>query len=143
MEMTVRATLLPLFFQVALTFVMLGLTGYSRVGSVRRGETRIKDIALGQPNWPEQVTKFGNSYHNQFQLPVLFYMVVVLACALRQADLLFVILSWLFVATRLGHAYIHATSNHVGQRFNVFATGFLVLVAMWVVFAMHILTGPQ
>jgi hypothetical protein len=141
MEMTARAVLLPLFIQVALTFVMLGLTGYSRVASVSRGETKVKDIALRQPNWPEQVTQFGNSYENQFQLPVLFYTVVILALVLGKADLVLVILSWVFVATRLCHAYIHVTSNHVGRRFNAFAAGFVVLAAMWIVFAMRILIG--
>jgi hypothetical protein len=142
MEMTVQAILLPLFVQVALTLVMLGLTGYSRVASVRRGDTKVKDIALGQPNWPEDVTKVGNSYNNQFQLPVLFYAVVILAYLLRKADLLFVILSWLFVATRLVHAYIHVTSNHVGRRFNAFASGFVVLAVMWIVFAVRVLIVP-
>jgi hypothetical protein len=141
--MTVQAILLPLFAQVALTFVLLGLTGYSRVSSVRRGETKVKDIALGQPNWPERITKIGNSYNNQFQLPVLFYAVVVLAYVLRKADLLFVILSWLFVATRLGHAYVHVTSNRVGRRFNAFAAGFAVLVVMWTMLAIRIEIGPQ
>jgi hypothetical protein len=142
-EMTLQAVLLPVFVQVALTFAMLGLTGYFRAASVRCGDTKVKDIALRQPNWPEQVTKFGNSYDNQFQLPVLFYLVVVLSYVVRRADLLFVILSWLFVATRLVHAYIHATSNHVGRRFNAFASGFAVLAAMWIVFAVRILIFPQ
>ncbi len=62
---------------------------------------------------------------------------------LRTADLLFVVLSWLFVATRVGHAYIHVTSNRVGRRFNAFAAGFAVLVVMWLLFAMRILIGPQ
>ena len=140
--MTLQAVLLPVFVQVALTFVMLGLTGYSRVTSVLRGDTKTRDIALGQPNWPEHVTKFGNSYNNQFQLPVLFYVLVILTWLLRKADLLFVILSWAFVATRLYHAYIHATSNHVTRRFNAFAAGFIVLAVMWIMFAMHILINP-
>jgi hypothetical protein len=140
MEMTVQAVLLPLFVQVALTFVMLGMTGRARVASVKRGDIMIKDIALGQPNWPEQPTKVANSYHNQFQLPVLFYVVVILALVSRTADLLFVILSWAFVVTRLGHAYVHITSNRVSQRFYVFAAGFAVLVAIWIIFAVRILT---
>jgi hypothetical protein len=141
MEMTVRAILLPLFVQVALTFVMLGLTGYSRLASIRRGETKVKDIALREPRWPARVTRFGNSYDNQFQLPVLFYVGMILAYVLGKADLMLVILSWLFVATRLCHAYIHVTSNHVGRRFNAFAAGFAVLVAMWAVLAQRILTA--
>jgi hypothetical protein len=135
----IRAILLPLFIQVLLTFVMLGLTGYLRRASVRSGGTKVKDIALGQPNWPEDVIKIGNSYNNQFQLPVLFYLVVTLACLLRKADLLLVIMSWAFVATRVCHAYIHVTSNHVGRRFIAFVAGFAVLVAMWMIFAVRIL----
>ena len=137
--MSVQAILLPVFALVALTFALLFLTGYSRVGSVRRGETKVRDIALGQPNWPERITKIGNSYNSQFQLPILFYVLVILAYVLRKADLLFVVLSWVFVVTRLGHAYIHITSNHVGRRFNAFAAGFAVLVVMWIIFAMRIL----
>ena len=141
--MSPQVILLPVFALVALTFGLLVLTGYSRVKSVRRGETKVRDIALGQPNWPERITKISNSYNSQFQLPVLFYVVVVLAYVSRQADLLFVIVSWLFVATRLGHAYIHVTSNHVGKRFNAFAAGFAVLAVMWIIFAMRILIAPQ
>jgi len=141
--MSVQAILLPVFALVALTFSLLFLTGYSRVASVRRGETKVRDIALGQLNWPEHITKISNSYNNQFQLPVLFYVVVILAYASRAADLLFVILSWAFVATRLGHAYIHVTSNRVGWRFNAFAAGFAVLAAMWIMFAVRLLIGPQ
>jgi len=141
--MSVQAILLPVFALVALTFSLLFLTGYSRVASVRRGETKVRDIALGQLNWPEHITKIGNSYNSQFQLPVLFYVVVILAYVLRTADLLFVVLSWLFVATRFGHAYIHVTSNHVRRRFDAFAAGFAVLVVMWIMFAVRILIGPQ
>jgi hypothetical protein len=139
--MTVQAVLLPLFVQVALTFVMLGLTGYSRLASIRCGETKVKDVALREPGWPEQVTKFGNNYDNQFQLPVLFYVVVILAYVTGKADLVLVILSWIFVATRLCHAYIHTTSNRVGRRFNAFSAGFVVLAAMWIIFAMRTLVG--
>jgi hypothetical protein len=141
--MSVQAILLPVFALVALTLVLLFLTGYSRVRSVRRGETKVRDIALGQPNWPERITKIGNSYNSQFQLPILFYVLVILAYVLRKADLLFVILSWVFVLTRFGHAYIHVTSNHVGWRFNAFAAGFAVLAVMWIIFAIRILIALQ
>jgi hypothetical protein len=137
--MSIEAILLPVFALVALTLALLFLTGYSRVRSVRRGETRVRDIALGQPNWPERITKIGNSYASQFELPVLFYVLVILAYVLHQTDFLLVVLSWVFVATRFVHAYIHVTSNHVGWRFNAFAAGFAVLAVMWIIFAMRIL----
>jgi hypothetical protein len=110
-----------------------------RTASVRRGETRMRDIALGQPAWPSRPTQVGNCYNSQFQVPLLFYVVVILALFTRTADLIFVVLSWLFVLARLAHAYIHTTSNHVPTRFNAFAVGVLVLLIMWIMFAVKIL----
>jgi len=137
--MSLQAILLPLFVQVALTFVLLFWMGSLRVASVRRGETRVADIALGQPNWPPRVQQVSNCYHNQFQLPVLLYVLVILAYIVHKADLLFVLLSWVFVLTRIVHAAIHTTSNNVRQRFNAFLAGAAVMLIMWAIFAIRVL----
>ena len=44
------------------------------------------------------------------------------------------VLSWVFVASRLFHALIFVTTNNIPRRFAVFTGGFLALVAMWLVF---------
>lgn len=137
--MTVQAVLLPLFVEVVLTFVLLFWTGHARVGAVRSGDAKVRDIALRQPNWPAQPTQIANAYENQFELPVLFYVLTILAWMTKQADLLFVILAWVFVVTRLAHAYIHVTSNHVGRRFAIFAGGALVLALMWTIYMVRLL----
>jgi hypothetical protein len=137
--MTIKMVLLPVFVQVALTIVLLLWMARERTASVKRGETRMRDIALGQPNWPDQPTKVANSYNNQFALPLLFYVVVLWAWITRTADVIFVVLEWLFVLLRLGHCYVHVTSNHVPTRFQVFAAGLLVLVIMWIYFAAKII----
>jgi hypothetical protein len=139
--MTIQMVLLPVFVQVALTFGLLFWMASARTGSVSRGETKIRDIALGQPAWPEKATKIGNCYNSQFQLPLLFYVVVILAWMTRTADVIVVVLEWLFVLSRLGHAYIHTTSNHVPTRFRVFAAGMFLLLLMWIYFAFKILTA--
>ena len=140
--MTVQAVLAPLFVQVLLTFALLVLTGRGRFAAVRRGETRIGQIALGEPNWPARVQATGNAFSNQFELPVLFYVLVPLALITRKADLLFVVLAWLFVLTRIAHAGVFVTSNHVPTRFYAYMAGVLVLAAMWIVFALRILLAP-
>ncbi len=63
-----------------------------------------RDIALREPNWPPHVAQVSNAYQNQLELPVLFYVLTILAWITRQADLLFVLLAWVFVALRLLHA---------------------------------------
>ncbi len=139
--MSIQAILLPLFVQVALTLFLLFWTGRARVAAVRRGDVHPRDIALRQPNWPKQETQIANAYHNQLELPVLFYVLTILAIITRHADLLFVVMAWLFVVLRLVHAYIHLTSNQVGQRFAAFAASALVLLVMWVIFAVRLLLG--
>ena len=137
--MTIQMVLLPVFVQVALTFGLLAWMAYARTGSVSRGETKMRDIALGQPAWPAKPTQISNCYDSQFQIPLLFYVLVVLAWITKQADLLFVVMAWIFVLSRLAHAYIHTTSNHVPTRFRAFAVGMLVLLLMWIIFALRIL----
>jgi hypothetical protein len=139
--MTVPAVLLPVFVQVGLTFFLLFWMGAVRLRALKGREVRVGDIALRQPAWPERPTQISNAYDSQFQLPVLFYALVPLALITRKADLLFVVLSWIFVATRLAHAAIHATSNNVQQRFMAFLAGAIVLLIMWIVFAAHVLLG--
>ena len=139
--MTIQMVLLPVFVQVALAFGLLMWMARTRTASVSRGETKIRDIALGQPNWPDQPTQISNCFNSQFQLPLLFYVAVILAWVTRQADVIFVVLAWLFVVLRIAHAYVHTTSNHVPTRFRVFGIGLFVLLIMWVYFAFKILTA--
>ena len=137
--MMLQTVLLPVFVQVALTFGLLFYMGNVRIGALKRGEAKVRDIALRQPNWPERATKASMAYHNQLELPLLFYVLVILALFTKQADMLFVLLSWVFVALRVIHALIVVTTNRIQQRFAVFAASFFVLVLMWVIFAVRIL----
>ncbi len=136
--MSVTAVLLPVFVQVGLTFLLLLRLGSSRIAALRRGEVKTGDIALGERNWPKRVLQLQNAFHNQFELPVLFYVLAALALVTRKADMLFVVMAWMFVATRLVHAYIHTTSNRVIRRFQAFVAGVLILAAMWIVFGLRI-----
>ncbi len=139
--MSIPTILLPLFVQVALTFVLLFWMARSRIGALKRRETTLNDTALGQPNWPPRVQQIANSYHSQLQLPLLFYVLTIVAIMTKHVDFLFVALAWLFVLTRVVHAYIHTGSNYVRHRFNAFAAGVFILLAMWIIFAVRILLG--
>ncbi len=137
--MSVQMVLLPVFVLVGLTFaLLLAMAGARRQALVSK-ETKIRDVALGQPNWPVRATQIGNCYRNQFELPVLFYALIALALPLRHADLVIVLLSWVFVVTRLVHAGIFVTSNDLNRRSLAWFAGVLVLLVMWVYFALKIL----
>ena len=130
--------LYPVFVQIALTFVLLVAMGRARARSARRGEVKIKDIALGQRAWPDRVTQISNAFHNQLELPVLFYVLVAFVIITRTADTVLLLMAWAFVALRLLHTWIHVTHNNVIRRFYVYIAGGVVLIGMWVVFAVRI-----
>jgi hypothetical protein len=137
--MSVPTVLLPVFVLIGLTFaLMLWMAGARRNALVSR-ETRVKDIVLGQPNWPVRATQVGNCFKNQFELPVLFYILIALALPLRHADYLIVVLSWVFVVTRLVHAGVFVSSNDLNRRSLAWFAGVVVLLIMWVYFALKIL----
>jgi hypothetical protein len=137
--MTVQSVLLPVFVLVGLTFFLLLWMAGARRGALVGGQTKVRDIALGQSNWPQRATQIGNCYMNQFELPLLFYVLIAIALPLRHADLVIVMLSWVFVVCRFAHAGIFVTSNDLSHRSLAWFAGVLVLLAMWLYFALKIL----
>jgi hypothetical protein len=116
--MSIQMVLLPVFVSVGLTFALLLWMGSARGQARVGGET---------------------SFANDFELLLLFYILIALAAPLRHADLVIVLLSWVFVVTRFVHAGIVVTSNTVGQRGPAWLAGALVLLAMWLYFALKLL----
>ncbi len=137
--MSAQMVLLPVFVLVGLTFALLLWMAGARREALVGGETRARDVALGQPNWPARATQIGNSFKNQFELPLLFYTLIALALPLRHADLFIVLMSWVFVVTRFAHAGIFVTSNDLNRRSLVWFAGVLVVFAMWIYFALRLL----
>jgi hypothetical protein len=137
--MSVQMVLLPVFVLVGLAFFLLLWMATARTKALKARETSLKDIALRQPNWPERATQIGNCFSNQFEIPVLFYILIALALPLHKADLFIVLMSWVFVVTRFLHAGVFVTSNDVRQRGLIWFAGVLVLLAMWIYFALKML----
>jgi len=120
--MSVQMVLLPVFVQVGLTFALLIGMVFGRRKALVSSETRNPDIAVGE-----------------FELPVLFYALIALALPLRHADLFIVLMSWVFVVTRFAHAGVFVSSNDLRRRSAVWLAGVLVLLAMWIYFALKML----
>jgi hypothetical protein len=136
--MSIQFVLLPLFVQVILTFVVLYTLAGRRFSAVRSNALR-GSVALREPNWPERARQAEYNYQNQFELPVLFYVLTILVIITRQADFLFVVLAWIFVVLRAIHAFVHVTNNNMKIRGPVFIVGAIILTIMWLIFMVRIL----
>lgn len=139
--MLLKALIGALLVQVLLTFVLLYWLGIARARSARRGEVRVKDVALSSVPWPDRLKQIANAYQNQLEVPVLFYAAALLAIVAGVVDAFVVGLAWAFVALRIVHAAIHVTHNVVIRRFQVFVAGVVVLSVMWSYIGLRVLAS--
>lgn len=140
--MPVQEVLLPLFVEVILTFCLLFWAAALRGRDFRSGVAQHENVALREPNWSKGTLQVAYSFSNQLELPVLFYVLTILAYMTHHAGFLFVALAWVFVIFRLLHAYVHVTSNTVQIRGPLFGVSAFVLAAMWVIYIVEMLTSP-
>jgi hypothetical protein len=140
--MTVQAILLPLFVEVILTFALLIWLGPLRARDVNSGGVRLQDIALREPNWSKGTLQVAYAFSNQFELPVLFYVLTILAFVTHLAGVVFVVLAWIFVIFRLLQAYVHVTSNKVRLRGSMYAIAAIALILNWAIYIVEVLTLP-
>jgi len=131
---------LAILAQVGLAFLVLFILGRRRLPRVGRGEIRLADIALSGEAWPDDARQASNNFDNQFQIPVLFYVVAGLTLYLG-AGWAEAALAWAFVATRCLHSAIHLSSNNVRHRFMAYVGGFALVVAMWLAVVVRVGAG--
>jgi hypothetical protein len=121
----------PLFAMVCLTFAVMLLTLVQRIRAVRRGDVSPKYFKLVQGEAPEYMLKPARHFSNLFETPVLFYAAGVLAIVTYRETPLMLGVAWVYVITRLAHALIHLTYNHVIHRLLAFMLSCICIFIMW------------
>ncbi len=86
--------------------------------------------ALHDDAWPDSVRKINNNIRNQFEVPVLFYVLAFALWALDSVHEAALAAAWLFVLSRVVHAWIHIGSNVVPVRRPVFTFGWSMVLVM-------------
>ena len=131
----------PVLAQVLLTLIMFIILGVRKAKAVKSGKVNRKQVALNNREWPEDVLKVSNNIANQFEIPVLFYVLCLVLYSLNAVAMFAIILAWLFVLSRFAHAYVHIGSNYVPMRLRLFLLGCLVVIAMLILVAWVLITG--
>lgn len=122
----------PVLAQVFLTLVMFIVLGVRKARAIKAGAVNRQEAALDNRVWPDDVVKVSNNIANQFEVPVLFYVLCLVIYSIDGAGAVAVTLAWLFALSRYAHAYVHVGSNYVPVRLRIFLFGCLVLLAMLV-----------
>jgi hypothetical protein len=121
----------PVLAQVALTVFMFIRIAIVKARSLAAGDVDLSRRALHPEAWPDYVLKVTNNVRNQFEMPVLFYVIALGLWALAEVNVATLTLAWVFVASRLAHAYIHTGSNIVKYRLRMFKLGTVALVGLF------------
>ena len=130
--MSQNLILFPVFVQVLLTYVVLGLMIQARAKSRAEYGQTPQDMAVApDQDWNLPALKVSNNYENLFELPVLFYAVTAFALITRQVDVWMLGLAWAFVVARIAHSVLHIGRNIVLWRGTAFAFGAAILMLMW------------
>ena len=135
----------PTFALVALIFIVWFVLFVQRFGHMRRNPPRAEDIATGEAamRYFTPVEMSANNLRNLFEMPVLYLALVPLLLITHHANHLQVLLAWIFVALRALHSFIHVGPKKVMPRFMVYLASCIVLSAMWIGFAIDMLSVPQ
>jgi hypothetical protein len=129
MTNAVSLILWPMLAQIGWTFGLYVWLTVARTRAVTRGEVEYSCFVLGREE-PREVARITRNLANQFELPVIFYAVVILLVALGRATTLDVVAAWVFVAGRVVHTLVQTLTDDVKLRGRVFLVNFAALVVL-------------
>ena len=125
--------LYPLFAMFALVVVVFLRMAKIRFGAVRSGEMNPAFYKTYQgDDEPEYMRVVTRHFINLFEMPVMFYVVVIAAYVTRESGTWMTALAWAYVASRYFHSYVHLTSNDVLTRFRVYLGSAVILTLLWI-----------
>jgi hypothetical protein len=120
--------LLPMLAQIGLTFLLYAWLTVARTQAVRRGEVEMAIFAHGEE--PPHIDRITRNLANQFELPVIFYAIVVLLIATNSVTAVDIAAAWLFVVGRVIHTLVQTLTDNVPLRGQVFLINFAGVVVL-------------
>lgn len=129
--MTQDAIFAPFWATIFLTFIVWVYMYIRRIGFIKTKELNPKELAipgrLAQIS-PPKVSNPSDNLKNLFEIPVLFYALVLYLYITKQVDPVYVNAAWIFVVFRSLHSIVHCTFNYVMLRFYLYL---FATLAVW------------
>ena len=135
-----NSILWPMLAQIGWTFVLYVWLTVERARAVARGEVKYSAFEFSR-NEPPSVARVTRNLANQFELPVIFYAVVVLLVVIGRVGTIDVLAAWVFVAGRVIHTLVQTLTDDVPLRGRVFLINFAAVVVLVVHVALLALEG--
>ncbi len=120
----------PVLALILIPILVLLLNGKRKNDAVKTGGFDRERAAMDNEAWSKPVVLTSKNLANQFQLPVIFYVLCLVLAGLDAVDELTLAVAWLFVASRYAHAYVHVSTNYVPNRLRAFLLGAVFLLVL-------------
>jgi hypothetical protein len=119
----------PMLAHIGIVFFLYAWLTVARTRAVGKGETEYACFVLGRDE-PLHVARITRNLANQFELPAIFYALVVLLIVLGQVTVFDIAAAWIFVAGRVVHTMVQTLTDDVVLRGRVFMINFLGVAAL-------------
>ncbi len=122
----------PFFAMVFLTLLVWIYMYIRRISFITSRKLAPKDLtpsAFAQIS-PPSVSNPSDNLKNLFEIPVIFYALVLYLFITKQVDAVYVNASWVFVVFRALHSFVYCTFNRIILRFYLYL---FATIAVWFV----------
>ena len=126
--------LYPVFVMVLLTFISYIVMFLIVKKYITKKEIKYGQFKLYRGEFPDDYEQSRQHLKNQFELPIIFYLLVALLYSSNNLQNIDIILAWLFVISRYIHSFIRFKNNYLPYRGTVFTFGLVILLAGWINF---------
>tara|TARA_B110000438_G_scaffold260728_1_gene270971 strand:+ start:244 stop:660 length:417 start_codon:yes stop_codon:yes gene_type:complete len=130
-----QAILYPLFMMVILTFAVVYGLFFINLQALRKKDVRLSFFKLfkSDGDTPHYMEAARMHYRNMFEVPLLFYVLVLFLYFSNAVTALDVILTWLFVGGRFAHFLVRSFRyDDVLIRFKCFGFSIIILTIHWI-----------
>jgi hypothetical protein len=121
----------PFFATVFLTLLVWVYMYIRRIRFITSRKLSQKDMAtpaaLAQIS-PPNISNPSDNLKNLFEIPIIFYALVLYLFLTKQVDALYVNAAWVFVGFRVLHSAVHCTFNLIMLRFYLYL---FATLAVW------------
>lgn len=121
----------PFFATVFLTFLVWVYMYLRRISFITSRKLSPQDLAIPGAFTeisPPDVSNPSDNLKNLFEIPIIFYVLVLYLFVTKQVDAVYVNAAWVFVGFRALHSAVHCTFNLVILRFCLYLVS---TIAVW------------
>jgi hypothetical protein len=120
----------PFFAMMFLTLLVWVYMYIRRISFITSRKLTPKDLTPGAFSQisPSSVSNPSDNLKNLFEIPIVFYALVLYLFITKQVDAVYVSAAWIFVVFRALHSVVHCTFNRIILRFYLYLSA---TIAVW------------